>query len=105
MAMRRKNKAKAAFICGVASCASRLTAFVFGYILFILLPSSAWDIVILHVCFIVFGMISAIVGLLFCRSATKEPGAHRSGFFTAGLILSVLGFVFSCRWAFAIGIY
>ena len=105
MAMRIKNKAKVALICGAASCACPFVAAVLERVSYVLL-SPAWRIVSLAAaCFVVLGMILAIAGLLFCRSATKEPGAQRSGFFAAGLIFSVLGFVYSCRGAYAMWIY
>ena len=99
MALRIKNKAKAAFICGVASCACAVASPVLWSWPWPhrLVASPAWDIIsVLSQCVVVLGIVSAIAGLVFCRGAVKESTANRSRFFSAGLILSVLGFVLIC---------
>jgi len=84
MAVRIKNKAKAALICGLASCACVLLSLVTGYVSGVLA-------VLLGVC----GIFLAITGFIYSFIAGKESGMRKSGFVAAGTIPSTLGLLFS----------
>ena len=93
--------AKAALVCGLASCAGALLALVAGYASDAMYRAGGtakelYGVVeVLAVLLGALGIFLAIAGFVCSSIAGKEPWARGSGFVSAGVITSVLGFLLS----------